>query len=144
MPGPLPNPNARRRNTGSTFTTLPASGRAGAPPPYPLELREDDFLGERRRDLWRELWATPMAALWDRHRWTVPVARYVEMVLEYEGSPAKASGTLLSEMRQAEERLAMTTAGLMKARATIDLTVAGPATGVPATVVSLTDRARER
>lgn len=36
MPGPPPNPNARRRNATVPMTELPAEGRKGDPPPWPL------------------------------------------------------------------------------------------------------------
>lgn len=139
MPGPPPNPNARRRNSGSGFTTLPAAGRPGPPPEWPFRTDRRPFRG-RRRALWHELWATPMAMLWDRHRWPVPVARYVEMVLEYEEDPKGASSTLLSELRQAEQLLAMTQVGLLKARAAIDLTSVPGEGMAPSSVVLLTPR----
>ncbi|MFF5186455.1 hypothetical protein ACFY30_22210 [Streptomyces sp. NPDC000345] len=34
--GPAPKPNARRRNATVAMTELPAAGREGAPPPWPL------------------------------------------------------------------------------------------------------------
>lgn len=36
MPGPPPNPNARRRNVRAPLLQLPAEGRRGAAPPWPL------------------------------------------------------------------------------------------------------------
>lgn len=36
MPGPPPNPNARRRNVRPPFLQLPAEGRKGEPPTWPL------------------------------------------------------------------------------------------------------------
>lgn len=36
MPGPPPNPNRRRRNATVAMTKLPAEGRQGDPPPWPL------------------------------------------------------------------------------------------------------------
>lgn len=141
MPGPDPNPNARRRNAGTGFTTLPAAGRPGPPPTWPLRTDHAPFRG-RRKTLWEQLWATPMAMLWDRHKWTLPVARYVELVLEYEEAPRKASAALLSELRQAEQLLAMTATGLLKARAAIPLTAAAATEpGAPsAQVLLLTPR----
>lgn len=61
-PGPLPKPNARRRNAPTIPTTnLPAGGRKGRPPkvPEPYELRE---AGQK---WWRWAWATPQASAWD-------------------------------------------------------------------------------
>lgn len=62
MPGPLPDPKARRRNTPTIPTTsLPAGGRKGRPPKVPdtYELRE---AGER---WWKWAWGLPQAAAWD-------------------------------------------------------------------------------
>lgn len=36
MPGPPPNPHRRRRNATVAMTKLPAEGRQGDPPPWPL------------------------------------------------------------------------------------------------------------
>lgn len=47
VPGPPPNPNARRRNARVTMTKLPAEGRHGAPPPWPLSL---DVTSQARLD----------------------------------------------------------------------------------------------
>lgn len=140
MPGPMPNPAARRRNTGSAFTELPAAGRAGIAPPYPLVI--DDAHALRRAAMWRELWASPMAALWERHRWAMPVARYVEGCLTFEADPRGASVALMGELRQAEAMLMMTPSALLRARASIPKTPGsavtantGPSAG--ATVVDL-------
>lgn len=47
MPGPPPNPNARRRNARVAMTRLPAGGRHGASPPWPLSL---DVTSQARLD----------------------------------------------------------------------------------------------
>ncbi len=60
MPGPLPNPNARRRNAPTIPTTnLPASGRGEPAPecPYPLQ--------ENGAAWWAWAWAQPQAYAWD-------------------------------------------------------------------------------
>ncbi len=61
MPGPLPKPNARRRNAPTIpTTTLPASGYAGKKPTVPKEIR----LGKAGRAWWAWAWKTPQAAAW--------------------------------------------------------------------------------
>ena len=63
MPGPLPNPQRRRRNAPTVPTTdLPASGRKGRPPnpPAAYELRTAGLAW------WRWAWGLPQAAAWDR------------------------------------------------------------------------------
>lgn len=63
MPGPLPKPQRRRRNTPTVPSTrLPAGGRKGRPPRPP----ESYALGEAGRAWWRWAWATPQATAWDR------------------------------------------------------------------------------
>lgn len=59
MPGPLPNPQRRRRNAPTIPTTvLPAEGREGSPPRCPIKL------GKAGRAWWRWAWSTPQAAAW--------------------------------------------------------------------------------
>jgi hypothetical protein len=59
MPGPLPNPERRRRNAPTIPTTsLPARGRQDPPPASPLEL---ELAGAR---WWAWAWSTPQAAAW--------------------------------------------------------------------------------
>lgn len=60
MKGPLPDPNARRRNAPTIPTTaLPASGRKGRPPKCPYELGPDGA------SWWKWAWTTPQAYAWD-------------------------------------------------------------------------------
>lgn len=62
MPGPLPNPGARRRNAPTIPTTkLPVGGRKGRPPKVPDSYQ----LGKAGRDWWKWAWGTPQAAAWD-------------------------------------------------------------------------------
>jgi hypothetical protein len=59
--GPLPNPQARRRNAPTVqSSTLPAEGRRGRPPkcPYPL--------AKPGREWWKWAWALPQATKWDK------------------------------------------------------------------------------
>jgi hypothetical protein len=78
---------------------LPAGGRVGDPPAWPLARAE--------AETWKGLWATPQAAAWEKLGWTRVVARYavlIEAVEESEGVPASA---LLGEVRQMEDRLGL-------------------------------------
>lgn len=60
MPGPLPDPMARRRNAPTIPTTrLPASGFRGDVPPSPYEL------GAAGAAWYAWAWRTPQAAAWD-------------------------------------------------------------------------------
>ena len=119
MPGPLPNPNARRTSRGAfAFIELPAHGRVGPPPPWPLPARADG-LAARRAELWAQLWALPAAVLWEQMRWPYTVARFVELTIGWEAEPGGASGVVLTELRRLEEQLAITRTGALRARVRI-------------------------
>jgi len=99
--GPPPDKNARRRNARPDWKQLPAAGRCGPPPPWPLGGRKSKALAA----LWDELWASPQAAAWEELGWTRLVARYCRLLLEAE-KPA-ATAALLGEVRQLEDRLGL-------------------------------------
>jgi hypothetical protein len=94
-----PNPNAVRRNARPGIEMLPAKGREGDPPAWPLDLASPAEL-----DLWAELWATPQAVAWEKHGWTRVVARYTRCALAAEDLNKDA----MSEARQLEDRLGLT------------------------------------
>lgn len=61
MPGPIPNPQRRRRNAPAIPTTnLPITGRKGRPPRLPRWLE----LGNAGTAWWRWAWKTPQACGW--------------------------------------------------------------------------------
>lgn len=101
MPGPPPNPNARRRNARLDFHQLPASGRKGEAPAWPIPGRQTI----KERSLWAELWASPQAVAWESMGWARSVARYVRIAVAAEKSGA--STRLLAEVRQLEDRLGL-------------------------------------
>jgi hypothetical protein len=100
MPGPAPNPNARRRNTRLEWRRLPASGREGDPPEWPLSKPT-----KAEVELWRQLWASPQAVAWEAFGWVRAVARYCRATIQAEKRGAVAF--LLSEVRQMEDRLGL-------------------------------------
>lgn len=108
MPGPPPNKNARRRNARPDWKALPAAGRTGDPPAWPLA----DPPNPVERGLWRDLWATPQAIAWEELGWTRVVARYARCVAEAE-NPATGAG-LLGEVRQLEDRLGLSPMSLKR------------------------------
>lgn len=60
--GPLPNPNARRRNTPTIKpTALPADGRDEPAPRVPSWIK----LSKSGRAWWKWAWSTPQAAAWN-------------------------------------------------------------------------------
>jgi hypothetical protein len=182
--GPPPkDPDQRaRRGGGPAMMRLPATGRQGTPPPWPLgpdvvlsararaararakDLRvlagadgitareavrrdrahatavesatvlEATVRAQRKRetDLWRELWATPMAVEWERLRWTREVAVYVRFHVRGETGDVKAA----QEARLRGETLGLSPMSLLRLRWRIEdaapQAVSGPASGARA------------
>lgn len=102
MPGPPPKDPAqrRRRNRPAEVTTLPAEGRQGRAPAWPLSKMVAGELAA-----WRDAWATPQAVAWEQLGWTRVVARYVRVLVAAELPGANAQ--VLSECRQMEDRLGL-------------------------------------
>jgi hypothetical protein len=98
MPMP-PKENPVRRNARVGPLVLPAEGRKGLAPNWPL-----DPATLPEAELWRDLWATPQAVAWEHHGWTRVVARYVRCALAAEDLDKNA----LAEARQLEDRLGLT------------------------------------
>lgn len=101
MPGPPPDPNARRQNKRPDWIYLPRLGREGDPPVFPLPRPSAAVTL-----LWAALWSSPQAAAWEQLGWTRVVARYAKLLILAEKATAKAA--LLSEVRQLEDRLGLT------------------------------------
>lgn len=91
-----------RRNSRVGPLKLPAEGRAGDPPKWPLPGR----VSAAERGAWAALWATPQAVAWERLGWTRTVARYCRILVEAEARDAPAKATM--EARQLEDRLGLT------------------------------------
>ncbi|HEU4544485.1 MAG TPA: hypothetical protein VFR23_25365 [Jiangellaceae bacterium] len=97
---PAPKPDPVRRNSRVGPLKLPAEGRRGEPPKWPLGAKP---VAELQR-IWRELWATPQAVAWERLGWTRVVARYARVALAAEVLDKDA----LAEARHLEDRLGLT------------------------------------
>jgi hypothetical protein len=95
-----PKPDAVRRNARTGPVALPAGGRTGDPPPWPLAMQLPSEV-----EPWRELWATPQAAAWERMGWTRTVARYCRALVIAE---AKMAPTMLAQVTALEDRLGLT------------------------------------
>lgn len=102
MPGPAPSPHALRRNARPDWRKLPASGRVGMTPAWPMD---DDL---EPPVIWSELWHTPQAVAWDELGWTRVVARYACLLGTVEHpADGKVNAALLAEVRQMEDRLGL-------------------------------------
>jgi hypothetical protein len=100
VPGPPPDRNARRTNYRPDWRTLPAEGRQGDPPAFPLGKPTKAV-----ESAWVDLWSTPQAVAWEELGWIRLVARYAKLLIESEKRDAKV--TLLGEVRQLEDRLGL-------------------------------------
>lgn len=63
-------------------------------------------------ELWRDLWATPQAAAWERLGWTREVAQYVRWKVQAELGDLDAS----KEARQLGDRLGLTPLAMLRLR----------------------------
>jgi len=111
--GPAPDPSAlRRERDGDEWRKLPAAGRGGRPPAWPLTTAT-----KRERAVWNRLWKKPQAVVWEEEGQQDVVAIYVRRFCEAEvrGSPTNLS-TLV---RQMADSLGLTTPGLRANRWTI-------------------------
>lgn len=101
----MPTPPAfapRRRNGRVGPVRLPAEGRAGKPPAWPLPGARE--AGEVKA--WADLWRTPQAVAWERLGWSRTVARYCRVMVASE-LPG-ASPALLAQATALEDRLGLT------------------------------------
>jgi hypothetical protein len=92
----------RRRNARSGPLSLPASGRKGPLPVWPLEgkpLPAESIA-------WKQLWATPQAVAWETLGWFRTVARYCRTMVAAEQPGARAD--LLNAVGALEDRLGLT------------------------------------
>ena len=94
-----PAVNPKRTNARVGLVVLPASGRVGSPPTWPIS---KPSAVERRA--WADLWATPHAVAWERLGWTRTVARYCRVMVAGEDGDKDA----WAEARQLEDRLGLT------------------------------------
>lgn len=118
MPGPPPkDPSVRRRrNATPGFRQLPAEGRAGLAPGWPLATLE---AGESA--LWAQLWSLPQAVEWERIHCERAVAMFVRMSLAAEAAPTDTK--LSAEVRQLDAAIGLSP----KAMAQLRWEVADPA-----------------
>lgn len=104
MPGPAPSPHALRRNARPDWRKLPAGGRVGKVPVWPLSEESEP------PSLWASLWHTPQAVAWEDMGWTRVVARYATLLdcIEHPAQDGKGpNAALLGEVRQMEDRLGL-------------------------------------
>lgn len=121
--GPPPDPAANRRNRPSDragFVHLPAAGREGDPPEWPLPGRASKFELER----WAIEWRKPQAIMWERLGLEIHVAMYVRTL----GASAKShSASAVNNLLRMMDSLGLSAAGQASLRWIIDDEPAQPA-----------------
>lgn len=113
--GPPPDPNALRRDRptdAAGWTTLPAEGRTGEPPEWPL-------LGQSYREetLWKREWQRPQAVMWEAYGQQVEVAMYVRLMAVVEDPGNKANTSERQKLfRQYLDSLGLSVQGMLRNR----------------------------
>lgn len=112
MPGPLPDPNAIRRNAPTIPTTdLPASGRTTPVPDVPTWLSLDGA----GQSWWDWAWRTPQACGWsDGNLVTVAHRASLEDLLS--SADARTRLGIIKEARETDARLGLTPKGMADLR----------------------------
>ena len=98
----VPKFDPARGARGRGPVQLPAEGRKGPPPDWPLPVKPTP----EERKAWRELWATPQAVAWERLGWTRTIGRYCVQMVRAEA--VGASPALLAAVTAMEDRLGLT------------------------------------
>ena len=123
--GPAPDPNALRRDhDANEWIMLPAAGRTGRAPAWPLSK-----VSRRENTLWLKYWRLPQAVEWERQNQQVEVALYVRRLVEAEVPGSIAALSTL--VRQLADSLGITQPGMRANRWRIAETEA-PAAKAPA------------
>lgn len=122
---------------------LPAAGRVGSAPEWPLAEAPAAELGERELVLWEREWRRPQAILWERNGQELEVALYVRAVADAERFGASVSARTL--VKQLQEALGLSVPGLLRNRWRIEADAQAEAGG-PAPVPGSTAKkgARDR
>ncbi len=119
--GPAPDPQALRRDRDkAAWTHLPAEGRQGEPPSWPLSKATG-----RELALWAHEWTRPQAVMWEANHQEVEVGLYVRSLRQAE-SP-KAPVGLRTLVKQMQESLGLSLPGLARNHWIIATSIATPA-----------------
>lgn len=138
--GPAPDPNSLRQQRVadmSGWTTLPAEGRAGRAPTWPLTAQS-----EREKKLWRELWRRPQSVMWEQLDQRYEVAMFARNLARAE-SPL-SSVELQKVVRQYLDSLGLSVQGMLRNRWKLADPVKAPASSAPASGAPRRASARSR
>lgn len=138
--GPAPTSTERSHKAKADqhgSVTLPAEGRDGAEPAYPLV-----DPNPRELDLWSRLWESPQAIMWEQLHLEFEVASYVRVLARAE--LPKSSSIIWGQAKQMAESLGLTASGMQRNRWTVGTVTdsAEDTDNAPSDVPSLADRLR--
>jgi len=132
--GPPPDPNALRRDRdGDEWVVLPAEGRKGKTPAWPLTKASS-----RESALWLKHWKLPQAVEWERQNQQIEVALYIRRLVEAEEPDSMV--TLSTLVRQLGDSLGITQPGMRANR----WRIGAAETPAPKTQPTATKSARDR
>lgn len=106
--GPPPDPDSLTQADGE-WTILPAAGREGDAPAWPLAAAL-----ERELDIWVDEWSRPQAIMWERQGQELEVALYVRSLVTAEAHNAPTNTRTL--VRQQMEALGISVPGMLRNR----------------------------
>ena len=135
--GPAPTSTDRSHKAQAEgWITLPAEGRQGAEPAFPLSAPSD-----REMALWARLWEMPQATMWETLNQEYEVASYVRLLVRAE-KPG-SSAIIWGQVKQFAESLGLSVSGMQRNRWTIAALDADDEAGAPqasSQVTNLADR----
>lgn len=101
MPPP-PKPDAIRRNARVGPVQLPAEGRKGAPPEWPLH----SAMSVTEQATWDYLWTLPQAVMWEKTGQHHVIARYCRLLVVAENM-SRPSAVLHAQITALEDKIGM-------------------------------------
>jgi len=110
--GPAPDPRSLKSAASMDkggWRTLPAEGRAGDAPEWPLTTAAD-----RELDLWDDLWSKPQAIAWEDMGQELEVALFVRTLAEAERADARVD--VKKMVRSYLDSLGLSVAGMNRNR----------------------------
>ncbi|WP_240363748.1 hypothetical protein [Streptomyces sp. SID8376] len=119
--GPPPDPNSLRSAKAvqsGGWTTLPAEGRTGPAPEWPLTEQTD-----REAALWEDLWAKPQAVAWEEMDQVLEVALFCRTLAEAERPDCRVD--VKKMVRSYLDSLGLSVAGMLRNRWKVGVASAG-------------------
>lgn len=114
--GPAPTSMERSHKAkapdSNGWVTLPADGRDGPEPAFPLASPRP-----RELDLWARLWESPQAVMWEQLHQDFEVASYVRLLVRAE--EPRSSAIVWGQVKQFAESLGLSVSGMQRNKWTI-------------------------